>query len=325
MNKLKIVAVLIVLVAIALALLFSYTSYQNKTNSSLLNTINEQKAFTQEVAKDIFYIYKNKNASTEQLDASIRKFLSNLKNKDETLYQIDSVLIQNESDKILLLWNDFYKSVQNFRDQNRVTTAYSNIVLEEIVKDIYNRNLTLVVEFNKLIKMQQEDFQSRLESYKNIQYMLFFILGLLLLYLFIQLQNVIAFIQKFLKTSKSIITNSSIKALKPIEVTNKSADIAEATNNFNFLVHKINDSIYYASNAIEHSYQSLEEVEKSIEDLLELLSIMEEDSEIDKELTKKEDALIHSFEELANSAQKLKELKSDLDLLTSPDSFKKQK
>ncbi|MGB5964461.1 MAG: hypothetical protein WBG65_02895, partial [Sulfurimonadaceae bacterium] len=140
-----------------------------------------------------------------------------------------------------------------------------------------------------------------------------------------QLQNVIAFIQKFLKTSKSIITNSSIKALKPIEVTNKSADIAEATNNFNFLVHKINDSIYYASNAIEHSYQSLEEVEKSIEDLLELLSIMEEDSEIDKELTKKEDALIHSFEELANSAQKLKELKSDLDLLTSPDSFKKQK
>ena len=40
---------------------------------------------------------------------------------------------------------------------------------------------------------------------------------------------------------------------------------------------------------------------------------MQEGDAIDKELTKKEDALIQSLEELSNAAQKLNALKSDLD------------
>ncbi len=322
MTRLKIVGVLIFLVAMVLAALFSFTSYQNKINSKVLNTINEQKAFTQEIAKNIFYIYTNKSASTDQLDRSINNFLYNLENRDGILRQMDSLLIKNESDKILLLWNDFYRSVQNFREQSKNTTAYSSIVLEDLVKEIYDKNLKLVVEFNRLLAMQEGDFQGTFEWYKNIQYMLFIMLALLLFYLFIQLRNVIAFIQKFLQTSKNIITNASIKALKPIEVTHKSADIAEAVNNFNFLVKKINDSIHNSGSSIEHARRSLEEVQKNIEKMLELLSVMEEDNKIDKELSKKEDALIQSFEELANSAQKLKNLKIDLDKLISSENLK---
>ena len=44
---------------------------------------------------------------------------------------------------------------------------------------------------------------------------------------------------------------------------------------------------------------------------------MDENNEIDKELTKKEDALIQSLEELTNVTSKLKNLKIDLDNLVS--------
>ena len=65
---------------------------------------------------------------------------------------------------------------------------------------------------------------------------------------------------------------------------------------------------------MEHTYKSLEIVEQNIENLVELIYAMHEDSR-DKELKKKEDAIIQSFEELSISAKKLKNLKSDLDSL----------
>jgi len=317
MTKIKIVAILVFILSIALALLSSYISDENRVNNKVLDTINAQKAFTQEISKNIFYIYKNKDASTQQLDDSIKKFLNNLKNRDEILNPIDSVSIKNKSDEIVLLWNKFYRYVQNFRDERKMVSAYSTILLEKVVNDIYNTNIKLVMEFNKLIKMHNEYFKKTLNSYKNLQYFLFIVLVFLLLYLFTQLNNVIAFMQKFIHTSKNIISNSSIKELEPINVHNNSGELLEASNNFNFLVDKINNSIKYSSDSIEHSYKSLAHIESNIEDFLELLSAMDEDESIDKELTKKEDALIQSLEELTSSTLKLENLKSDLDNLVS--------
>ena len=75
MNKIKIVCAFIFIVAVTLALLFNYTSQENNSHDNFLNTVNEQKAFTQEISKNIFYIYKNKHASTKQLDVSIKEFI----------------------------------------------------------------------------------------------------------------------------------------------------------------------------------------------------------------------------------------------------------
>ena len=322
MTKIKIVGILVFILSIALGLLSSYISNENKINNDVLDSINSQKAFTQEISKNIFYIYKNQDASTEQLDDSIRKFINNMNNKDEIFKKINSIAIQNKNDEIALLWNKFYLHVQNFRDKRKVVTAYSSILLEQVVNDIYMTNIKLVVEFNKLIKMHNGYFQNTINSDKSLQYVLFIILLLLLIYLFTQLKDVITFMQKFVHTSKNIITNSSIKELEPITVNQNSSELLEASNNFNFLVEKINRSIQHSTNSIEHSYKSLEHVENNIEDLLELLCVMDEDESIDKELTKKEDALIQSLEELTSSTLKLQNLKSDLDNLVSSHNLK---
>ena len=146
--------------------------------------------------------------------------------------------------------------------------------------------------------------------------MLFGILVLLLLYVFTQIKIIMTFVQKFLSTSKSIIKNSSIRELKPIEVDNAISDISQAKNNFNTLVEEINSSISYESDSIEHSCKSIEIVEQNIEDLVELIYTMSETAR-DKELRKKEDAVIQSLEELSTATRKLKNLKDDLDNLIS--------
>lgn len=315
MTNIKISGFFVFTLSIVLAFLSNHISEQNRINSDLLNTINAKKAFTQEISKNIFYIYRNKDSSTAQLDNSIKNFKINMDKRDELINEISSDLLKTHSDKIANLWNKFYLSVQKFRDYTHVTTPYSNILLETVVKDIYNTNLMLIIEFDKLIKADKIYFDNALQNYKNLQYTLFIILVLLLIYLFTQVKIIIAFIQKFLIISKNIITSSSIKEMEPIEIQKNDKEISQATNNFNYLIGQINKSIEHSTNSITHSYQSLELVEEKIENLLELISIMEEDKTRDKELNKKEDAIIQSLEELTTAAANLKNLKTDLDNL----------
>ncbi len=317
MTKIKIVGALIFTLSIILAVFSGYISKQNKINNNLLNTINIQKEFTQEISKTIFYIYKNQNTSYKELDNYIKKFANHMNNVNKNFTEISNKNILKQNKKIIILWNDFYLYVQNFRDQSKITTAYSNIVLEKTVNTIYNKNLMLIVELDNLIKIYKSHLNSEINIYKNLQYILFSLLVILLIYLFTQVKIIISFIQKFLNTSKKIITTASIKDLEHIKIDNNSVDIQEATNNFNQLVNNINTSIESSSTSIEFSCKSLELVENNIEDLLELLSIMEENNSIDKDLTKKEDALIQSLEELTTAAQNLKNLKLDLDNLIS--------
>jgi methyl-accepting chemotaxis protein len=169
------------------------------------------------------------------------------------------------------------------------------------------------VEFNKLIEMHKEYFEDFMRVSKFIQIFLFAILLGLLIYFFTQLKDLIAFIQKFLSTSKNIVRKSTIKGVKPIDTKSSVEDISKAADNFNYLVKKIDDSIEYSSGAIESASESLEVIEKNIEDLLDLVSTMDSQNSYDKEMIKKEDILIEALEELTTSLQKLQKLKENLD------------
>jgi hypothetical protein len=324
MTKIKILGLLIFALSIALAFLSYSINQENKINTHILNTINEQKAFTQEISKNIFYIYNNKNTSSEQLNTSIKMFLSNLSNKHEILEQIDSNEIKKQSDNIVLLWNSFYRYVQEFKNQTKINTPYSNIILEKTIKNIYNTNLKLIVQFEKMIQIHKNYFTQTQEMYKNIQLILFFILVTLLVYLFMQVKNLLLFIQRFLDTSKKILISASVKELKPIPlIQSDNQELLEANNNFNYLVEQINSSVKYSGEALEHSYQSLELVEKNIEDLLKFLSLMNEDKDIDDTINKQENAVIDSLEEITDAIINLKNLKKDLENLISYSSINK--
>jgi hypothetical protein len=308
MKKIKIAGAFIFIFSIVLAVLFNYTSKNNQIHTKLLETIKEQKAFTQEISKHIFYIYKNQNTSTKTLDKAIKKYLDSMNKKNRQLYK---------NDKIIKLWNEFYLHVQHFRDQIKVRSAYSNLLLEKNVNDIYSTNLKLILEFDKLIKDKEENFNAKHTLIITIQYILFSTLVLLLLYIFTQLRSLVDFIQEFLFKSKKIINNSSIKELEPIELVDKNIDISEAENNFNTLVLKINNSVKNSSISIEHAHKSIEMLDLHVEEMLDFIYEMNKEKP-DEDMRKKEDIIIQSLEELSSCSAKLKNLKKDLDSLTSP-------
>ena len=306
MHKIKIAGLFIFVLSLVLALLFTTISKQNKINTASLSVINEQKSITQEISKTVLYMSKNRGSSSEQLDATIEKFLANMKHKKEN---------SSQHEVLVGLWNEFYVLVEKFKKQQVVTTAYGSMTTDTLVNDIYMKNQKLIVAFNIFIDNKQKKYDEKVESYKKIQYILFLILVLLLIYLFTQVREVIAFIQKFSTTSKSIIQKSTIEDLKPMQIRENDEVLKEATKNFNHLVNKIDMSIVYAQESIEYTTVSLEAVEQKIEDMMTLISQMqEEESDI---LYQKEDAVIDSLETLMNLTSQLKNLQQELNKLTS--------
>ena len=136
MTRIKILGFLIFALSIALTFLSYSLSQENKINTTMLNTINEQKAFTQEISKNIFYIYTHKNASPKQLNASIKMFLSNLNNKNELLSHIDSEEIQKQSDAIIVLWNIFYKLEGGRSVLERIPTSIAVLAKSSVFQGI---------------------------------------------------------------------------------------------------------------------------------------------------------------------------------------------
>jgi methyl-accepting chemotaxis protein len=296
MNKIKIVGGLVFGLIVILALLSNHITTQNRVDSDVLTLINEQKASSQEITQAILYGYKNRDSSSDKLEGRVERFLKNKNNQSTNRY-----------------WDRFYKEVKRFKEQQSITMVYGSMVIEKIVNNIYNINMELTLEFNHLLEDKQRYANATLSIYKKIQYTLFFILVSLLIYLFTQIREIIAFIQKFSKTSKNIIQNSSIQGLKPMEIQNHDEKLKEATQNYNHMVKKINSSVEHATLSMGHSIKSLEEVEQNIEEFIGLLCVMT-DCESD-ELFKREDAVIDSLETLMNLKKRLVDLRIDLDNL----------
>jgi hypothetical protein len=313
MTKIKVVAALIFILSLVLAYFSKYASGEHELHAKTLKVINEQKAFTQEISKNIFYIYNSNNSSTKELDYAIKNYVNNMNQSDEILDDFFSKDIKKQREQIIKEWNSFYLLVQKFRDLHKVgRNAYTDLALKKIVGEIYAKNLHLIGEFNKLIEMHKKSFEYFVYFSKTVQITLFVALLILLIYLFTQLKELMTFIQRFLKTSNDIIDKKSIKGIEKIETYSSLEVLSQAADNFNILVQKINDSIEDSSIAIASASKSLETIEYNIEELLDFISSIDNKNSYDKEIIKKEDILIEALEELTTSLLKLQKLKENL-------------
>ncbi len=320
MTKIKLLSVLIFVLALTLAYFSKYVSMENERYTKQLKVINEQKAFTQEISKNIFYMYNNEEHSTKLLDGAIRSFVKNMEQREDILDEIFSADIQKQRQAIVKEWNHFYLLVQKFRDLNKINSnAYTNIALKELVTEIYDANVHLIEAFDTLIDFYKEEFERFNYLSKVVHIALYIVLLLLLLYFFTQLKYIMAFIQRFLQRSKNIVTQKSVKGIKPIEKVSHNQEIDVAVENFNTLVEKIDISIDDSSLAIERASDSLEEIEKQIEELLDFMSSVDSDRLYDKEMIKKEDILIEALDELTTSIQKLHKLKENIKIFNNKD------
>jgi len=297
MNKIKIVGVLVFILSLILALISMDIADKNRENIANLSFFSEQKSLIQEVSKTIFYSYKN------GINAS----------KDLLLFDINVSNSKIITPKIKSLWRNFYIDVKKFKKQQRVITTYNSIITAKLVNSIYHKNVLLTNAFNRLILAKKTEITQQIEAYKKLQNRLFFILIILLFYLFTQLHLVVNFIDKFSKISKNILKKSTIQGVELIEIKTTTQELQEVTNNYNQMVQKMNSSIGNASQSMDKSIKSLEEVAQNIENFMELLSTMNPDASDD--FFKKEDAVIDSLDTLMHLRKKLKSLKLELEKL----------
>ncbi len=263
MNKIKIAGIILFIVTVALVFVSINIGEHNKINNNLLEIINKQKAFTQEVSKNIFYIYKNKNTSIAQLNHSIKEFLQNMDTKSK-LEDISSDKVKKQNKKIVILWNEFYLNVQKFREQNQANTPYIGIVLEKTVKQIYTINLKLIVEFDNLILLTNKDFYNEHYSHKLIQYFLFLIFFILLVILLSYIFKATSKIDFLIKK-----IDNTIKSIEQIE--NNAQDVLESIdNNENNELIKEEDAVIESLEELISSQLKLKKLQKDLENLIKL-------------------------------------------------------
>ncbi len=301
MKKIKIVGFFIVLIAIALLLLFNHISQEEQHFTQQTNQINTQKSYTQEIAKSIFFTHRYKKVFPKSIDRNMYDFLSNLELKERKNQQIST------------LSHDFFELINQFKYVYTGNVPYNIIILEKLVNDIYKKNMELVMAFNQYTHTIQTQYNKTAKQYKTLQYTLFGLLILLLVYIFTQIDEIIRFIQQFTKTSDRIMEHASIKGLEPIDLSSHNIDLDIATENFNTLVSNIDASIKVATDSTAYTIKSLEMVESNIELLVSLLHKMQTDDK--EEMYKKEDVVIESLETLMELTQYLKNLKKDLEKL----------
>ena len=312
MKKIKISGLLIVIISFALIWFINYIDNKKTLSNELITLSVKQKLLTQDISKNVFYIYKSHSLRPKQLNNIIKKAKEN---KKKILLNEYSKDIKDQLNKILALEKEFYKKVEIFKLQNEVIIMYANILLQNSVKDIYNINIQLITNFDILISLQKSYCINNFKKYEIIKNIMIFILFVLFFYLFTQVKTIIAFIQTFNDRSTKIIKNSTIKYLKKIDLKNNNNELQNAITNYNLIVDKIDNSILYSIKQIEYTSKSLYQIEENIEEFMDCCLQMEISNNSDINIVNKEDSVIEALDELINLSKKLNNLQSKLENL----------
>ena len=301
MKRIKIVGFFILMVSIILIFLTNFISRQDQDFARRLALMGTQKSHLQEIAKSVFYTHRYKKQYPKSIDTHRYEFLKNTELNGDKVPRIEK------------LSYEFFKLLNEFKYVYIGNVPYSILILDKSVNEIYKKNMELVVAFNKQTKAMKSHYEIQMQQYRILQYALFALLILLLIYIFSQIDAIIRFIQKFTRTSDRLIEKSSIEGLQPITVHSHNNDLDAASYNFNTLVAHIDHSLKIATTSTENSIQALEIVERNIALLISLVDSMQEKERED--IYKREDAIIDALEVLTALTRHLKDLKRELEHL----------
>ena len=319
-SKIKLIGTLFVILMISIVATTIYLNEKNKKDSSIINTAGKQRMLSQKISKNIFYIYHN-DVSRVELEEAINEFIYNLnilKNENITLEisKKQNLEIKKQILRIEILWNDFYTNINAFKENMNKKNSLNELLLQNIIKTVYDTNITLLNEINILVSMYESYTQEKSNYLQYIQYFFGVLLLLLVAYSFLQLKAMESNAKKFFEYSKKIIEYPNDTQLEPIEISAEK-EIEEATDTINCFIDKINSAMNYSASAMEQSKNASIKLEEITDEFDIIINELKGSAEISKHLDKSEEIVIQTQEELIKSTKKLQELKKELDLLLS--------
>ena len=316
-TKIKFIGILFLVFMTSIISTTIYLNSKSKKDALIINVAGKQRMLTQNISKNIFYLYYIKDGVHTELDNSVLEFIYNLNSlKDgNNLIGIEKAptdLIAKQLAKVEIMWNTFYQNIENFQKLNNKEDVISQNELKKTIEAIYNTNTTLLNEVDNLVSMYTTYSEEKMNYLKYAQYFFALIIIALIIYSFSQLKAMEENAKRFLEESKKIIEQDIDEPLSPIKIEAEN-EIVEATNTLNCFIQKINSVVTYSANAIEQSKNASQKLEELSEEFDLIIDGLKNSADISKQLNKSEDIVIQSQEDLVNSTKRLQELKNELD------------
>ena len=318
-TKIKFIGILFIVLMTSIIATTIYLNEKNKKDALLINIAGKQRMLTQNISKNIFYLYHNNTGSYSELDSSTIEFIYNLNSlKDGNILigisKAPTDEIANQLSKVEVLWNNFHKNIDEFKVLILKEDKNNEATLKNIVNSIYSSNTVLLTEVDNLVSMYTTHTEQKSHYLRYIQYIFALIIIFLIIYSFSQLKTMEENAKKFFEESKKIMENNSNELLIPIKIEAEK-EIVEATDTINCFIDKINSAMTYSANAIEQSKNASIKLEEITDEFDKVIDELTNSADISKQLYKSEDIVIQSQENLMNSTKKLQELKNELDKL----------
>ena len=314
-TKIKVIGILFALLMTSIIATTIYLNNKNEKDAMIINIAGKQRMLTQNISKNIFYLYSNPKSSQNELDTSIEEFIYNLESlkggnslgklKESPNMQIDRQMLQIE-----YLWSIFYQNIVKFKEL--IQNNSNKQELQNIVNIIYETNPELLYEVDALVSLHTINSEQKIRFLKNSQYFFAILILFLIIYSFLELKTMEKNALRFIEESKKVMEQNFEEPLKPLKIEAE-GELVEASNIFNRFLNKINSAIIDSNSALEQSKNASYKLEEISNEFDEIINEIQNKSEISKQLNKSEDIAIQTQEQLLHSSKRLNELKNELE------------
>ena len=314
-TKIKVIGILFALLMTSIIATTIYLNNKNEKDAMIINIAGKQRMLTQNISKNIFYLYSNPKSSQNELDSSIEEFIYNLEslkggNSLGKLKEAPNIQIDRQMLQIEYLWSIFYQNIVKFKELIHNNTNQKE--LQNIVNIIYETNPELLYEVDALVSLHTINSEQKIRFLKNSQYFFAILILFLIIYSFLELKTMEKNALRFLEESKKVMEQNFEEPLKPIKIEAE-GELIEASNIFNRFLNKINSAIIDSNSALEQSKNASYKLEEISNEFDEIINELQNKSEISKQLNKSEDIAIQTQEQLLHSSKRLNELKNELE------------
>ena len=314
-TKIKIIGILFALLMTSIIATTIYLNNKNEKDAMIINIAGKQRMLTQNISKNIFYLYSNPKSSQNELDTSIEEFIYNLEslkggNSLSKLKESPNIQIDRQMLQIEYLWSIFYQNIVKFKEL--IQNNSNKQELQNIVNIIYETNPELLYEVDALVSLHTINSEQKIRFLKNSQYFFAILILFLIIYSFLELKTMEKNALRFLEESKKVMEQNFEEPLKPLKIEAE-GELVEASNIFNRFLNKINSAIIDSNSALEQSKNASYKLEEITNEFDEIINELQNKSEISKQLNKSEDIAIQTQEQLLHSSKRLNELKSELE------------
>ena len=314
-TKIKVIGILFALLMTSIIATTIYLNNKNEKDAMIINIAGKQRMLTQNISKNIFYLYSNPKSSQNELNSSIEEFIYNLESlkggnslgklKESPNIQIDRQMLQIE-----YLWSIFYQNIVKFKEL--IQNNSNKQELQNIVNVIYETNPELLYEVDALVSLYTINSEQKIRFLKNSQYFFAILILFLIIYSFLELKTMEKNALKFIEESKKVMEQNFEESLKPLKIEAE-GELVEASNIFNRFLNKINSAIIDSNSALEQSKNASYKLEEITNEFDEIINEIQNKNEISKQLNKSEDIAIQTQEQLLHSSKRLNELKNELE------------